>query len=61
MTDVLEPAATSQQSRPSPWEVGRARGTQRRRLLIGLGTLFGTVSVFFGFPTGREVITAWVL
>jgi membrane-associated phospholipid phosphatase len=61
VTDVLEPAATSQQSRPSPWEVGRARGTQRRRLLIGLGTLFGTVSVFFGFPTGREVITLWLL
>lgn len=60
MTDVKEPA-TAQDSRPSPWEVGRARAPQRRKLLIGFGTFFVVIALIFGFPTGREVITAWLL
>ncbi len=46
----------------SPWhsipEEARAR---RRRLFLLVGALFVLVSIPFGFPTGRELITAWVL
>ena len=46
----------------SPWhsipEEARAR---RRRLFLLVGVLFVLVSIPFGFPTGRELITAWVL
>lgn len=53
--------ALEEGTRPSPWQVGRARAPQRRKLLLGLGALFLVVSAFFGFPTGREVITLWLL
>jgi hypothetical protein len=46
----------------SPWQLispeARAR---RRRLFLAVGLLFVVVSVPFGFPTGRDVITLWVL
>lgn len=61
MTDVLTPERVPEQTPDSPWQVGQARSGQRRRLLIGLATLLLVVSAFFGFPTGREVITLWLL
>ena len=46
----------------SPWQtVPEAARARRRRLLTVVGVLFAAVSVPFGFPTGRDVITAWVL
>ncbi len=46
----------------SPWQTISPQAQARRsRLLIGVGVLFVLVSIPFGFPTGREVITAWVL
>ena len=60
MTGTTAPPVTSRAV--SPWhavpECARAR---RRSLLTGVGVLFVLVSVPFGFPTGRDVITAWVL
>ncbi len=47
--------------RPSPWQVGSRRPVHRRRLLLGSAAAFALVSAFFGFPTGREVVTAWLL
>jgi hypothetical protein len=35
--------------------------SRRRRLLTAVAALFVVVSAAFGFPTGRDVITAWVL
>ena len=46
----------------SPWQLVSAPArARRRRLLLGVGLLFAVVSLIFGFPTGREVVTAWVL
>jgi hypothetical protein len=46
----------------SPWRsISPQAAARRRRLLLGVGVLFALVSVPFGFPTGRDVITAWVL
>ncbi len=46
----------------SPWQaVSDQAKARRRRLLTVVGVLFVLVSVPFGFPTGRDVITAWVL
>lgn len=45
----------------TPWEVGAAHPTRRRRLLIGAAVLFGGITAVFGLPTGREVVTLWVL
>ena len=61
MAAVLEtPGATAPAERLSPWEVGRARADRQRRLLVAVAVLFAVVSLLFGFPTGREVVTAWV-
>ncbi len=46
----------------SPWQAISPQARARRRsLFVAVGVLFAAVSVPFGFPTGREVITAWVL
>ena len=46
----------------SPWRSATpAERVRRKRLLLGVTTLFAVVGAFFGFPTGREVITGWVL
>jgi hypothetical protein len=46
----------------SPWQLGsEVAQARRRRLFLAVGTLFAVVTAFFGFPTGREVVTAWVL
>ena len=46
----------------SPWQaISPVAKTRRRRWFLAVGALFLLVSAFFGFPTGREVITAWVL
>lgn len=60
MTELREPA-TAQEPRPSPWEVGKARAPQRRKLMIGFGSIFAVIALVFGFPTGREVIIGWLL
>lgn len=61
MTDTVErPAEAPPQL--SPWRAIRPAAAARRpRLLLGVGALFVLVSIPFGFPTGRDVITAWVL
>jgi len=46
----------------APWQqISEPARARRRRLFLALGALFAVVSGVFGFPTGREVITAWVL
>lgn len=46
----------------TPWRTGGPEAAaRRRRLLVGVLVLFALVGAVFGFPTGREVITAWVL
>lgn len=46
----------------SPWRsAGPAERVRRRRLLILVAALFALVAALFGFPTGREVLTGWVL
>ncbi len=59
MTGVLEQGEASS-VRLSPWDIGSRNGPRRRRLLVGIGVAFALVSLVFGFPTGREVIT-WSL
>ncbi len=58
MTDVLDPDPAV---RDSPWQVGARRPGRRRRLLVGSGVTFAVVTAVFGPPTGREVVTAWLL
>jgi membrane-associated phospholipid phosphatase len=46
----------------SPWRsAGPAERVRRRRLLLTVTGLFVGVAAVFGFPTGREVLTGWVL
>ena len=46
----------------SPWRsAGPAERVRRRRLLLVVTVLFLGVAAVFGFPTGREVLTGWVL
>lgn len=57
---MLAPAVPSTPATPSPWEIGSRNPTRRRRLLLLLAAAFTAVSLVFGFPTGREVVTAWL-
>ena len=66
MTDTVETHATGDASAPrhieSPWRsLPAERRPRRRLLLLGVTALFVVIAAFFGFPTGREVITGWVL
>jgi membrane-associated phospholipid phosphatase len=46
----------------SPWRsAGPTERVRRRRLLALVLVLFIAVAAVFGFPTGREVLTGWVL
>lgn len=46
----------------SPWRsAGPTARVRRRRLLLVVALLFVGSVVGFGFPTGREVLTGWVL
>lgn len=46
----------------SPWQsISPTAQARRRTWFLGVGLLFVLVSIPFGFPTGRDVITAWVL
>jgi membrane-associated phospholipid phosphatase len=46
----------------SPWRsAGPEERVRRRRLLLVVTVLFAAVAAAFGFPTGREVLTGWVL
>ncbi len=46
----------------SPWQAISPEAKARRRgWFLAVGVLFVVVSIPFGFPTGRDVITAWVL
>jgi membrane-associated phospholipid phosphatase len=46
----------------SPWRsAGPEERVRRRRLLLLATVLFAGVAAVFGFPTGREVLTGWVL
>ena len=61
MTDTAERLAATPRVL-SPWHaISPAAQSRRKRLLILVGALFVLVSIPFGFPTGRDVITAWVL
>jgi hypothetical protein len=46
----------------SPWQaISPAAKARRRKLFLAVGLLFLVVSIPFGFPTGRDIITGWVL
>ena len=63
MTDLAAPAQrTRGPAAVSPWRsISPQAQARRRRLLLGVAGLFVLVAIPFGFPTGRDVITAWVL
>ncbi|MCY7365101.1 MAG: phosphatase PAP2 family protein [Frankiaceae bacterium] len=64
MTDTTTGSAEgSTRVRPlSPWQsISPEAKARRRRWFLGVAVLFVVVSIPFGFPTGRDVITAWVL
>jgi hypothetical protein len=59
---VHDPAPAHGARLLSPWQLVTARTqTRRRRWFLAVGALFALVTLLFGFPTGREVVTAWVL
>ena len=46
----------------SPWQsISPEAKARRRSWFLAVAVLFVVVSIPFGFPTGRDVITAWVL
>lgn len=46
----------------SPWQaISPAAQARRKTWFLAVGAFFVLVSIPFGFPTGRDVITAWVL
>lgn len=46
----------------SPWrQAGPELRSRRRRLLLALAIAFVLLTTFLGYPTGREVITGWLL
>ena len=46
----------------SPWrQAGPVVRRRRRRMLLGVVVSFTVIAAVTGFPTGREVITAWLL
>lgn len=46
----------------SPWrQATPAQRQRRRRLLLGMLVAFLVVTALTGFPTGREVLTGWLL
>ena len=56
MTDTTSARALS------PWQaISPAAQARRKKWFLAVGALFVLVSIPFGFPTGRDVITAWVL
>jgi hypothetical protein len=56
------PATSREVPAVSPWRsIPPEARARRRSLLLAVGALFAAVAVPFGFPTGRDVITAWVL
>ncbi len=58
---TLDPAPDLAPS-PSPWRSAEPEArSKRRRLLAGVAAAFVVVGAVFGFPTGREVITGWLL
>lgn len=63
MTDTQDRVQTRAPERAvSPWHsVPPAAQARRGRWFLAVGLLFVVVSIPFGFPTGRDVITAWVL
>lgn len=63
MTDTVEVDPSSRlDAADSPWRSATpAQRYRRRRLLVAVTVLFALVGAVFGFPTGREVITGWVL
>lgn len=65
MTDTIEAdtwGTTPPSMLDSPWRTGGlAARSRRRRLMLAATVLFVLVSAVFGFPTGRDVITGWVL
>jgi membrane-associated phospholipid phosphatase len=65
MTGTLDPLvedAVEHGRVESPWRVGGPQArTRRRRWLLGVLVVFAAVGAVFGFPTGREVVTGWVL
>ena len=55
-------AATAPAEVESPWrQAGLQARHRRRRLLLAVVVAFTVVSAATGFPTGREVLTAWLL
>ena len=54
--------ASLERAARSPWAAATlAQRSRRRRLLLGVLIVFVVLSIPFGFPTGREVVTGWVL
>jgi hypothetical protein len=53
---------TSPPTDVSPWrQAGPVERSRRRRLLLAVLVAFVLCTAFFGFPTGREMLTGWLL
>lgn len=62
MTAETEQALTLTEGAHSAWgAAGPVARQRRRRMLLGTVVAFAVVSALTGFPTGREVITFWLL
>lgn len=62
MTGGGTATADARPASDSPWRSATLeQRARRRRLLLGATALFVLCGALFGFPTGREVITGWVL
>ncbi len=58
LQDATDPAYTDL----SPWrEAGPETRKRRRRLLLAVVIAFTVITALTGFPTGREVLTFWLL
>ncbi len=62
MAADVEQVASVDDEALSPWrQAGLTARSRRRRLLLGVVVAFTVVTALTGFPTGREMITGWVL
>lgn len=62
MTTQVEETTAPDEGDLSPWhQAGLRTRERRRRMLLGVVVTFTVLTAVFGFPTGRELLTFWLL
>ena len=62
MTAEVQDATPADEGDLSPWrQAGPVLRRRRRRMLLAVVIAFTVIAAFTGFPTGREVLTFWLL